>query len=66
MSYVEMNQSKWFIDSGYSNHTSGNKGWFSDLDEGFKQIVKLSSNSRIAVIGRGTIRLQVNGYTGDF
>lgn len=67
MSYVEMHQAKreevWFIDSGCSNHMSGNKGWFSDLDEGFRQTVKLGNNSRMAVMGRGTIRLQVNGYT---
>lgn len=67
MSYVEMHQAKreevWLIDSGSSNHMSGNKGWFLDLDEGFRQTVKLGNNSTMAAMGRGTIRLQVNGYT---
>lgn len=31
----------WFLDSGCSNRMSGNLEWFSELNESFKQNVKL-------------------------
>lgn len=67
MSYLELNHAKreevWFLDSGCSNHMSGNKEWFSDLDVQFRQTVKLGDNSRMAVVGKGNVRMQVNGIT---
>ena len=67
MSYVELNQSRkedvWFLDSGCSNHMCGNKLWFSDLDEEFRQSVKLGNNSKMTVLGKGNIRMQVAGVT---
>lgn len=51
----------WFLDSGCSNHMSGNRLWFSDLDENFRQNVKLGNDSRITVMGKGSVRMQVNG-----
>lgn len=53
----------WFLDSGCSNHMSGNKKWFLDLDEGFKHIVNLGNDNRMAVIGKGNVRMQVNRFT---
>ncbi|RVW42604.1 Retrovirus-related Pol polyprotein from transposon RE1 [Vitis vinifera] len=53
MSYVELNQSRkedvWFLDSGCSNHMCGNKLWFSDLDEEFRQSIKLGNNSKMTL-----------------
>ncbi|RDX99778.1 hypothetical protein CR513_17122, partial [Mucuna pruriens] len=46
-----------------SNHMSGNKEWFSELDENFRHIVKLDNDTRIAVMGKGSVRLNVNGVT---
>ncbi|XP_068653841.1 uncharacterized protein [Aristolochia californica] len=67
MSYVELNQSRrediWFIDSGCSNHICANKEWFSNLDEEFRQSVTLGNNSKMAVLGKGNIRLQIVGVT---
>ncbi|RVW23483.1 Retrovirus-related Pol polyprotein from transposon TNT 1-94 [Vitis vinifera] len=67
ISYVELNQSRkedvWFLDSGCSNHMCGNKLWFSDLDEEFRQFVKLGNNSKMTVLGKGNIRMQVAGVT---
>uniref|UniRef100_A0A2N9FP23 Integrase catalytic domain-containing protein n=1 Tax=Fagus sylvatica TaxID=28930 RepID=A0A2N9FP23_FAGSY len=67
MSYVELNQSRredvWFLDSGCSIHMCANKEWFSDLDEEFWQSVKLGNNSKMAVLGKGNIRLQIAGVT---
>ena len=67
MSYVELNQSGredvWFLDSGCSNHMCANKEWFSDLDKEFQHSVKLGNNSKMAVLGKGNIRLQIAGVT---
>lgn len=56
MSYMELHNSNrdevWFLDSGCSNHMSGNKLWFSEIDESFRHSVKLGNNSRMAVIGK--------------
>ncbi|KAA8547170.1 hypothetical protein F0562_003621 [Nyssa sinensis] len=66
MTYVEehdaMRNDVWFLDSGCSNHRCGDARMFSELDESFKQQVKLRNNSRIIVKGRGNVRLQLNGF----
>jgi transposase InsO family protein len=41
----------------------GIKSFFSDLDEKFRQSVKLGDNSKMMVMGKGNIRLQVDGMT---
>jgi transposase InsO family protein len=65
MSYVELHNSNreevWFLDSGCSNHMSGNKLWFTELNEGFRHSVKLGNNSRMAVMGKGCVKLNVAG-----
>jgi len=66
MAYFDLKQGKakeWFLDSGCSNHMSGNKDWFSDLDENFRHAVKLGNDTRIAVMGKGSVRLNVDGVT---
>ena len=67
MSYVELHQTKreevWFFDSGCSNHMTGNKEWFSDLEEDFSRTVKLGNDTRMAVVAKGSIRVQLNGIT---
>ena len=69
MSFVEPNQSDkevkdlWFLDSGCSNHMCANKQWFSNLDEEFRQSVKLGNNSALDVLGKGNVRLQIAGVT---
>jgi hypothetical protein len=50
----------WFLDSGCNNHMSGQKDFFSELDESFRKTVKLGDNSSIDVMGKGLIHLQVN------
>ncbi|RVW94543.1 hypothetical protein CK203_030771 [Vitis vinifera] len=67
MSYVEVNNSKredvWFLDSCCSNHMWGNRQWFSNIDEAFRHLVKLNNNTRMGVMGKGNIRLKINGST---
>lgn len=53
----------WFLDSGCSNHMTGEKGWFTKLDESFKHSVRLGNSSRLAVQGRGDIIFEVEGLT---
>lgn len=40
---------------------TGNKKWFSDLEEGFNRTVKLGNDTRMSVVGKGSVRVQVNG-----
>ncbi|KAI5423025.1 hypothetical protein KIW84_046145 [Lathyrus oleraceus] len=53
----------WFLDSGCSNHMTGNKGWFCEINESFRHTVKLGNNSKLAVMGKGNIRFEVEGMT---
>lgn len=45
----------WFLDSGCSNHMCGKIEFFSDIDESFRESVKLGNNSSIAMMGKGNI-----------
>ena len=40
-----------------------NEKWFSNLDEEFRQSVKLGNDSKMTVLGKGNIRLQIAGVT---
>lgn len=51
----------WYLDSGCSNHMSGNKIWFSELDESFKKSVRLGNDARLKVEGKGSIKVKMNG-----
>lgn len=66
MSYEEMNGARredvWFSDSSCSNHMCGDKKLFSDLNESFRQEVKLRNNTRMDVLRKGKLKLQVSGF----
>lgn len=51
----------WFLDSGCSNHMCGNKEWFFGLDESFRFSVRLGDNSTMMVMGKGNIKLRIDG-----
>ncbi|XP_076929979.1 uncharacterized protein LOC143594598 [Bidens hawaiensis] len=53
----------WFLDSACSNHMTGIKDWFVNLDESFSHTVKLGNDLRLLVKGIGDVRLEVNGIT---
>lgn len=65
MSYANIHQEKkeeiWFLDSDCNNHMTGNKKWFSKLEENFNQTVKLGNDTRMAVVAKGSIKVQING-----
>ena len=43
------------LDSGVSNHMTGSKAAFSELDDDVIGTVKFGDGSRVAIRGRGTI-----------
>nr|XP_027186747.1 uncharacterized protein LOC113784669 [Cicer arietinum] len=64
IAHVEIQGAKmedlWFLDSGCSNHMSGIKKWFSNLDETFRHSVNLENDARMMVHGNGNIKLKIN------
>lgn len=57
----ETNKNLWFLDTGCNNYMREDKSVFSTLDESFKDNVKFGNNSRIAVMGKGQVSIQING-----
>lgn len=49
----------WFLDSGCSNHMTVNKQWFMELDEEYRHSVKLGNNMKMAVMGKGSTKMQI-------
>lgn len=58
---VNPKETMWFLDSGCNNHMTGDKHWFIQLDESFRQVVKLGNDTKMAVMGKGNIKFRVNG-----
>jgi hypothetical protein len=50
----------WFLDSGCSNHMIGQKELFFDFDDSYRDSVKLGDDSRMSVMGRGSVKLHIN------
>jgi hypothetical protein len=50
----------WFLDSGCSNHMIGQKEWFFNFDDKYKDSVKLGDDSRMSVMGKGSVKLNIN------
>jgi hypothetical protein len=57
----EAREEVWYLDSGCSNHMVGNKDWLFDFDESFKDSVKLGNDSKMMVMGKGNLKLFING-----
>ncbi|KAD6453309.1 hypothetical protein E3N88_08014 [Mikania micrantha] len=55
------NNHLWFLDSGCSNHMTGLKNSFLDLDETFKLEVNLGNKKKLQVEGKGTVKVQLHG-----
>ncbi|KAJ4820740.1 polyprotein [Rhynchospora pubera] len=53
----------WFLDSGCSNHMSGLKHLFEELDESYKKSVRLGNNKEIQVEGIGKVAVQTASGT---
>jgi hypothetical protein len=50
----------WFLDSGCSNHMTGNKGLFEDLNTSVKAQIKLGNDNIVEVMGKGAINVITN------
>ena len=48
-------EQRWYLDSGASNHMTGSKAAFSELDDDVTGTVKFGDGSRVAIRGHGTI-----------
>lgn len=47
----------WYLDTGCSNHMTGNKNWLIDLDKSIKGTVRFADNSTIRAEGLGKIMI---------
>lgn len=45
----------WYLDSGCNNHMTGNKVWFTKLDESLKKDIKFSDGRHVTSGGKGNI-----------
>lgn len=50
----------WFVDSGCSNHMTGNRLLFKELDESQKLQVRLGDNKQMQVEGRGIVTVETS------
>lgn len=53
----------WFLDSGCSNHMTGMKKHFQNIDESVKLQVKLGNNKEIQIEGKGTVAIKTESGT---
>ncbi|KAM0038246.1 putative RNA-directed DNA polymerase [Helianthus debilis subsp. tardiflorus] len=53
----------WFLDNGASNHMTGKKGWFTNLDHNIKGKVKFGDGSCVEIKGQGMVILE--GKSGE-
>ena len=51
----------WLVDSGCTNHMTGNEGLFSNLDKSVKSKVRIGNGERIEVEGKGDVVLEGPG-----
>ena len=47
----------WFLDSGCSNHMTGNIAMFSNLDEEVKSEVTTGTDTKISIKGKGRVSI---------
>ena len=47
----------WYLDSGCSNHMTGNKNWVTKLDESVKKVIKFVDGRHVKFGGKGDISI---------
>ncbi|MCH80483.1 hypothetical protein A2U01_0001252 [Trifolium medium] len=58
---IECKEQAWYLDSGCSNHMVSTKDWLFEFDESFRESVKLGNDSKMAVMGKGNVKLSIEG-----
>ena len=53
----ENSEDVWFLDSGCSNHMTGNIALFSMLDQSVKSQVTLGTDNKVYVMGKGEVKV---------
>ncbi|MCH84026.1 retrovirus-related Pol polyprotein from transposon TNT 1-94 [Trifolium medium] len=61
----EIRDEIWYLDSGCSNHMIGNKDWLFEFDSSFKDSVKLGNDTKMSVMGKGNVKLFINGKSWE-
>ncbi|KAJ0599629.1 putative RNA-directed DNA polymerase [Helianthus annuus] len=51
----------WYLDSGCSNHMTGNRECFTHLDESLKKEVRTGDDKRLEVLGSGDVSITIRG-----
>lgn len=59
----EQSSSVWLIDSGCSNHMTGDKSLFSSFDESLSITVRLGNDKEMKVCGEGTVAVSTSTGT---
>ena len=55
---IDKKNNTWFLDTGASNHMTGCRSWFSELNESVTGTVKFGDGSLVEIKGRGDVMLQ--------
>lgn len=59
-------ENRWFLDTGCSNHMCGRKELFSELDESVRSEVTFGNKTKVPIMGKGTISIQLKDGTHNF
>jgi hypothetical protein len=54
----EDDDDQWYLDTGCSNHMSGKRTWFNELDESVNRSIRFADDSVVKAEGIGKIRIQ--------
>lgn len=53
----------WYLDTGASNHMTGDLAAFTELDTGIAGTVRFGDRSMVRIEGRGTVAFSIDGPT---
>ena len=53
---IEKKSNTWFLDTGASNHMTGCRSWFSELNESVTGTVKFGDGSLVEIKGHGDVK----------
>uniref|UniRef100_A0A251VEZ8 Putative zinc finger, CCHC-type n=1 Tax=Helianthus annuus TaxID=4232 RepID=A0A251VEZ8_HELAN len=56
-----VNKDCWYLDSGCSNHMTGNKDLFVRMDDSLKKEVRTGDDKRLEVLGSGEVEIKIRG-----